>query len=111
LDYGLAFHTIEPTKDGATVHIFGMDGDTLEAVGKMALSEGTTAEIVRGDGEFLGTHKEDGTDEEQRADARQQYEATIEEAASRQNATGMRGRDIRATWDHVRDRWGKRLGY
>ena len=49
----------------------------------------------------LGTTKEDGTDAEQRADARQVYEEEIQAASV---AAGQE-RDVGAIWQDVRDHW------
>lgn len=109
LDKGLGNHTLEPAKGGgATVHVFGMDQDTLDKVDKVAADEKTTPVITKGNGEFLGTTKEDGTDAEQRADARQQYQKIIDEAAAK-DSPELRGRDIRSAWNSVRNRWSQRL--
>jgi hypothetical protein len=61
-------------------------------------------EFVRGDGEFIGTTKEDGTDREQRDDARKQYERVIRDIA---HSGAVEGQDIGKTWDEIRDRWSE----
>ena len=61
-------------------------------------------EFVRGDGEFIGTTKEDGTDREQRDDARRQYEKVIRAIA---DSGVVEGQDIGKTWEKIRDRWRK----
>ena len=60
---------------------------------------------MRGDGEFIGTvalsdaktwtKKEDGTDREQRDDARKQYERVIRTIA---DSGALEGQDIGSTW-------------
>ena len=61
-------------------------------------------EYVLGDGEFIGTTKEDGTDREQRDDARKQYEQVIRTIA---DSGALEGQDIGKTWDEIRDHWSE----
>jgi hypothetical protein len=106
LDQGLTFHTLEPTPTGALVHVFGEDQAAADAVGKAAASYGAKTSYTFGHGEFIGTTKADGTDREQRDDARRQYEAVIGEAAA---APELRGRDVAGAWNDLRNRWGGKL--
>ena len=100
LDRGLAFHTLRPTSEGTVVYVYGQDQETLNKVGETA--KGLNAEMAwtAGKGEFIGTQKQDGTDREQRDDARQAYEAEISQSA---------GSEARPVWEELRDRWTKRL--
>ena len=52
---------------------------TVDAVDKASAEFDVIPEYVLGDGEFIGTTKEDGTDREQRDDARKQYEKVSSE--------------------------------
>jgi len=102
LDNGLPFHTLEPTGNGVRVHVFGMDDETADAVfaaGKHFKSD-ITSHV--GKGEFLGTTKEDGTDAEQRADARKIYESQI-------GKFGDQG--AHAKWAGIRHSYGGTQGF
>lgn len=106
LQAGLAFHTLQPTDGGATVHVYGTDQATADAVDAIAGKHGSQAHFTFGAGEFIGTTKEDGTDREQRDDARAQYEAVIGAPAA---GAAFPGRDVAAVWQDLRDRWGREL--
>jgi GNAT superfamily N-acetyltransferase len=93
---GLIYHTLEPTKDGAIVHVYGSDDATMQAVKAAGDHYGTTVQAGVGRGAFLGSFKE-GADDEQRADARAVYEREIEGA-------GLQGAS--AVWKGLRDRYG-----
>lgn len=95
----VTFHTLEPRENGAVVHVYGDGQETLDKVSSAAEHYGSQVKVTKGDGEFVGTTKEDGTDREQRDDARRIYESVIE------NAGKLHGRDPRAIWKDVRDRW------
>ena len=82
---GVTFHTLEPKIGGAEVDVFGTDQEMLNNVSKAAQHYGSTVDVTAGDGEFIGTHKEDGTDREQRDDARRVYETIIREADAAKN--------------------------
>lgn len=101
LKAGLEFHTLEPATEGILVHVYGDSQQTLDAVGKIVGQYGTTANVTFGEGEFIGTKLETGSDQEQREDARREYEAVIAEAAGQ-----LPGRDVARIWDDVRGRWG-----
>jgi hypothetical protein len=95
---GIAFHTLEPHVHGATVHVFSDSPEGLQQVFKAAKSYGSEVSVSYGQGEFLGTQKTDGTDREQRDDARQEYERVIGEAARSRPG-------IAEAWRNNRDRW------
>ena len=70
LKEGFSFHTLQPVGEGRfRVHVFASDNATINAVAKASVGFDVIPEFVRGDGEFIGTTKEDGTDREQRDDA------------------------------------------
>jgi hypothetical protein len=96
----VAFHTLEPTGQGAIVHVFASDQATVDAVGKAAGA--APVEYVRGHGEFIGTQKETGSDREQRDDARRVYEKVIAEAG---RSHALAGQDVAKVWQDARDRW------
>jgi hypothetical protein len=106
LDDGLAFHTLEPTSDGAVVHIYGEDQATADAVDKAAGKHDTQAGFTFGNGAFIGTTKQDGTDREQRDDARRAYEAIIRHPEA---GAAFQGRDVNQIWQDIRGRWGGEL--
>jgi hypothetical protein len=60
------------------------------ALHEAAREHGSQARFKRRKGEFLGTTKEDGTDAEQRADARAAYEALLAGGLEGQAATRAR---------------------
>ena len=105
LKEGLSFHTLEPVGEGRfRVHVFASDDATVDTVAKVSAGFDVVPEFVRGSGEFIGTTKEDGTDREQRDDARRQYEQTIQAIA---HSGALEGQDIGKTWDEIRDRWSE----
>jgi hypothetical protein len=106
LDKGLAFHTLEPTSEGASVHVYGEDQATADAVNKVAIDHDTKAQFQAGHGEFIGTTKTDGTDREQRDDARRAYDAII---SADQARVAFGGRDVGKIWSDLRVRWGGEL--
>jgi hypothetical protein len=77
--------------------------DTIDKVAEKHDTKGT---ITFGSGEFIGTRKSDGTDREQRDDARRKYEAVIGAA---QAQFSFQGRDVGKAWQDLRDRWGREL--
>jgi hypothetical protein len=101
LQHKVEFHTLQLKQDGATVHVYGADQETLDAVSKAAKQFDSTVKVLHGKGKFIGTHKEDGTDAEQREDARRIYQEIIERAVA---AGKLRG-NFRTRWDDIRDRW------
>jgi hypothetical protein len=96
---GIAFHTLEPKGDGAVVHVFADNHAAVEHVMKTAESYGVETISTKGTGEFIGTRKEDGTDREQRDDARREYERII-----RQAGAGGSHPDIEKVWNDYRNR-------
>jgi hypothetical protein len=106
LSSGLEFHTLEPVAGGAMVHLYGEDQGTLDKAGVAAESYGSQLRVRNGQGEFIGTQKQDGTDAEQRADARRAYRDIIGAAEER----GVGG--ARRVWRRLYNRYGLRLdGY
>jgi hypothetical protein len=97
---GVAFHTIVPNDQGATVYVVDLDGSAHDAVDKAATRYDTTVTYQLGKAEFLGTTKEDGSDREQRDDARRAYEQIIKESP----VQGSQG-----VWRRVHNRWGETL--
>jgi hypothetical protein len=102
---GLSFHTLQPVGEKRfRVHVFASDNATVDAVDKASAEFDVIPEYVLGDGEFIGTTKEDGTDREQRDDARKQYEKVIRTIA---DSGALEGQDIGKTWDEIRDHWSE----
>ena len=100
---GLSFHTLQPVGEKRfRVHVFASDNATVDAVDKASAEFDVIPEYVLGDGEFIGTTKEDGTDREQRDDARKQYEKVIRTIA---DSGALEGPD--KTWDEIRDHWSE----
>ena len=101
----IAFHTIQPTGTGADIYVLAMDQETLDTVAVAAESYGSELEGIKGNGEFVGTSKEDGTDREQRDDARREYEKVIADyaASPEHEAVAEAWGKIRADWDSVSD--------
>jgi hypothetical protein len=110
LKAGLSFHTLQPVgADHFRVHVFGQCSDkaTIDAIDKASAKFDAIPEFGRGDGEFIGTTKEDGTDREQRDDARKQYERVIHEVAV---SGAVEGQNVGDVWNEVRDHWAKPEG-
>jgi len=106
LAQGIAFHTLEPMPEGgARVHIFAESHDDLLKIRDAAKALGGRVKFTRGNGEFIGTHKSDGTDAEQRADAQRVYEGIIEDAARSAGGVGLGGRDVRGAWQDALGHW------
>jgi hypothetical protein len=101
LSHNVAFHTLQLKQDGATVHVYGADQDTMDAVSEAAKLYDSNVKVLHGKGKLIGTHKEDGTDAEQREDARRIYQEIIERAVT---SGKLRG-NFRSRWDDLRDRW------
>jgi hypothetical protein len=98
LDDGVAFHTIVPTQGGAMVYVADMDGSAVDAVKRAADRYGEQPAVQGGRAEFIGTEKQDGTDAEQRADARAVYSRVIQES-------GVPG--IASLGERLRDTYGQ----
>jgi hypothetical protein len=100
LQGGLAFHTLEPTPGGAKVHIYSSDPETDAAIERVAAD--VPIKVTHGNGEFIGTKLDTGTDEEQRADAQRAYEAVIRET---EDSGAVGGRNLREVWRDADDHW------
>ena len=105
LEDGLAFHTLVPDKDGATVYIGDTDGSLADVVEKGAERYGSKVTIQFGHLRFIGDTKDytfekagTGTESEQRDRARGIYEEIIRES----NVAGSA-----ALWADIRDHWSK----
>jgi hypothetical protein len=101
LSHDVQFHTLKLTEGGVKVYVYGADQDTLNSVSDAAKRYDTEVDVLPGKGKFIGTHKEDGTDEEQRADARRIYQRIIDRAI----AAGKLQGDFSSKLDSLRDRW------
>jgi hypothetical protein len=99
---GLAFHTLEPTSNGAVVHVVDTDGSLKDATAKAAQRYGSDIHWRDGRAEFIGAHKEDGTDREQRDDARREYEGIIARSPVQEG---------RAVWQRLHHRWSAALAH
>jgi hypothetical protein len=95
LDAGVSFHTLLPHDGKSDVVVVDLDGSARSGIEKL----GVNAKVTHGTAEFIGTTKEDGTDDEQRADARRQYQDLIDHSRS----------EARRVWPKLRDRWDARL--
>jgi hypothetical protein len=102
LEDGVAFHTLVPHKDdkGATVYVADLDGSIHDAVDKASSRYHSNVEYRFGIAEFIGTTSEEGTDREQRDDARRAYEQVIKESPVQGS---------QAVWGRVHNRWGETL--
>ena len=98
LQDGIAFHTLVPNADGATVLVADLDGSMADAVEKGSGRYGSEVAVRFGQAEFIGTTKEDGSDREQRDSARASYEQIIHKSPVQGS---------REVWARVRDRWGE----
>lgn len=78
---GRSFHTLESTESGAPAHILAMDQDSADAAVKVADAHGARIETVSGNGEFLGTTRETGNADGQRADAHRVSRETVAQVA------------------------------
>ncbi len=97
---GLEFHTLEPTQEGAIVHICDLDGSLADAIKKGASRYGKDNRIgiQFGRAEFIPSFDQqvEGSDRAQRDGARRVYEATI------QRSSIPRAAEI---WKGIRDHW------
>ena len=98
---GVAFHTLRPTGHGTDVYVADLDGSAHDAVDKASGRYDAQVEFQRGRAEFLGTTKQDGTDREQRDDARRAYAEII----SQSPVPGSQ-----ELWRDIHTRWGETLG-
>lgn len=95
---GVEFHTLVPTKNGIEVYVADLDGSMAQKVKEAANGERVRAQ--RGVAEFIGTEKQDGTDREQRNNAKQAYKRIIDESRVR-NAAGV--------WQRIHSTYGETL--
>jgi hypothetical protein len=103
LQKGLANHTLEPTEHGATVHIFVNNQAEMDAVDRAVDGD---VHFVQGNGEFIGTTLE-GSDDEQRADARAVYTGIIDAAES---SGALEAGHIREIWADSNNHWRSATG-
>ena len=100
---GLAFHTVVPhtSGGGADVIVADLDGSSHDAMARAAERYNADVQFERGKAEFIGTTKEDGTDREQRDDARRAYEEIIEQSTVQGS---------QKVWKKLHTAWGEALG-
>ena len=98
---GLAFHTIVPHINGADVYVADIDGSAHDAVAKAAERYDAKVTYQFGKAEFIGTTKEDGSDRDQRDDARRAYEEIIKQSP----VPGSQ-----KVWTRIYNHWGTSLG-
>ena len=101
LSHGLEYHTLGPVGDGTIVHIFAQDEATLNAAQEASKHYGSELYARVGHGEFIGTYKTDGTDAEQREDARKVYQGIIDAAGNQR---------LSQQWEELRDRYAGPTG-
>jgi hypothetical protein len=100
LKAGLDFHTLEPTADGAKVYVY-TDNDATDAkINAAAKAFGSEVHAVPGKGVFIGDQLGTGTDDEQRARGRADYERIIKEEGG---AKGLE--DVASVWQDANDHW------
>ena len=101
LEEGLENHTIEPWDGGhgASVHLVDLDVLVEGAAGRYGKDNPVQYRQERA--EFIGTKKSDGTDREQRDDARRVYEEIIKQSTVPCS---------RETWARICDNWDKAFG-
>ena len=100
LEDGVSFHTLVPTEGGADVYVADLDGSAVDAVQKAADRYDGQIDATHGDAEFIGTQKEDGSDREQRDDAREAYASVI-------GGEGDQG--ARSIWKRIHSTYGDTL--
>lgn len=104
LQDGIAYHTLVPSKNGATVHVVGFDSGGVDSIKKAAERYDSKVTIQFGRAELIGDSGPDegkGSDSEQRDRARAGFERVINESKVAGSAK---------VWQNIRDRWGKTLG-
>ena len=84
------------------MHVYAKGQDTLDAIEKVADKHGARVQVVAGNGEFLGTEVETGSDREQRDDAGRAFGQVIRQVAL---SGSLAGRDGRKGWNEVCDYW------
>ena len=101
---GLVFHTILPhtgVGGGTDVIVADLDGSAHDAMSKAAERYNADVFYETGQAEFIGTQREDGTDREQRDDARRAYEEVIQQSPVQES---------REIWTRLHHSWGETLG-
>ena len=101
---GLVFHTIVPhtaVGGGSDVIVADLDGSAHDAMAKAAERYNADVFYETGQAEFIGTQKQDGTDREQRDDARRAYEEVIQQSPVQES---------REVWTRLHHSWGETLG-
>jgi hypothetical protein len=106
LDSDITFHTLEPRGDDTIVHFYGSTPEDLKKFSDTAKEFDAKVAVHPGNGSFIGTVKEDGTDAEQREDARKVYQETIE----RVGTAGKLPLQWRTTWQNHIDNWERETG-
>lgn len=103
LQDGLAFHTLEDLGGGHyRVHAFVSDPAMQQAAERAAERYNANGSSITGNGEFIGTTLESGSDREQRDDALRVYERTIDELQAKH---ALQGQNLRGIWNDARDYW------
>ena len=95
---GIENHTLQRQGADVIAHVVDLDGSLHDKIA--SASKGADVEYQFGRAEFIGTTKEDGTDREQRDDARRAYAEIIKQSPV-QNGSEV--------WDRVHNRWGEAL--
>ncbi len=95
---GITDHTLQKQTSGVTAYVVDRDGKLHDKIAHA--SSGADVEYQFGRAEFIGTTKDDGTDRQQRDDARRAYAEIIKQSPI-QNGTEV--------WDRVHNRWGEAL--
>lgn len=93
---GLEYHTLVPRRDGVDAIVVDLDGSAFDPLDKFAEDNNLTVSARNGEAQFIGTSKEDGSDEDQRSDADNTYLKIINEDSS-----GEAGR----IWSRIHNRW------
>jgi SPP1 gp7 family putative phage head morphogenesis protein len=114
LKQGLEFHSIVPDgTDRAIIYAYGSSPEELALVKKVGGSYGQIVKVRTGTGEFIGTQKSDGTDAEQREDARRTYLQIIhrggEAGVLGERGTERRDRDYSSIWRRLHARYKQTL--
>ena len=98
---GVEFHTVIPTKDGATVYVADLDGSAHDAIEHAAQRYSATPEFQIGHAEFIPPDtKSDGSDAEQREFSQRGYESLIA-------GSGVEG--SAALWQRIHHAYGASL--
>ena len=95
---GIEHHTLQRQGSDVIAYVVDLDGSLHDKIAKA--SGESDVEYQLGRAEFIGTTKEDGTDREQRDDARRAYAEIVEQSPVQNGAE---------VWDRIRNRWGETL--